>query len=78
MWFSCGTPRRWASDSGAPGSACSSTQREWGAVAVRADAIPFPTLASVSELYHLNQELSISKCHSSKPGLSEICLERTQ
>ena len=78
MWFSCEPPRRRAPDRRAPGSACSPTQRECGAVAAGADVIPFPTLASVWELYHLDPELSISKCHYSKSGLSEICLERTQ
>jgi hypothetical protein len=48
MWFSCEPPRRRAPDRRAPGSACSPTQRECGgAVAVGADVIPFPTLASV-------------------------------
>jgi len=47
MWFSCEPPRRRAPDRRAPGSACSPTQGECGAVAVGADVIPFPTLASV-------------------------------
>jgi hypothetical protein len=33
---------------------------------VEVDVVPFPTLASVRQLYHLDPELSINKYHLSK------------
>ena len=37
--------------------------------ALEADVVPFPTLASVRQLYHLDPELSIYKYHSSKSAI---------
>jgi hypothetical protein len=42
------------------------------------DVVPFPTLASVQQLYHFDPELSIHKYDVSKLAMSEMCLERTQ
>ena len=51
-----------------PGTAAPAHRPTGGAAlsSVEVDVVPFPTLASVRQLYHLDPELSINKYHVSK------------
>jgi hypothetical protein len=44
-----------------PGTACDPASRGCGAVIGEKSVVPFPTLASVRQLYHSDPELSIGK-----------------
>src|SRR5690242_16967740 len=69
---SCATLLRESTPLSAP-EAVETGQRQCGAPGVRStsgvDVVPFPTLASVEQLYQFDPELSIHKYDSSTPAI---------